>query len=234
MASWRTVVLLLVLLFLARGETLTEADVTQFEEFFKSKGLKLLHQNVRGLFTNFSELETLFCKHTDIDILGVTETHTNRDIPNGFFNIENYQFISRPRTTGIGGGVGVYVKNSMEWKRRDDLESESTECIWLETFTHNTKSLLIAIYYRPPNTSKHLSKNFNQSFNDSLTDAQNERKEIIVLGDLNANYLSRTDNKELKDIINVNGFKQIINKPTRTSDSSSTLMMSSSLTIHRP
>ena len=109
MASWRTVVLLLVLLFLARDEILTEADVQQFEEFFKSKGLKLLHQNVRGLFTNFSELETLFCKHTDIDISGVTETHINRDVPNGFFNIENYQFISRPRTTGIGVGFGVYV-----------------------------------------------------------------------------------------------------------------------------
>ena len=44
-----TVVLLLVLLFLARDEILTEADVQQFEEFFKSKGLKLLHQNVRGV-----------------------------------------------------------------------------------------------------------------------------------------------------------------------------------------
>ena len=60
-----TVVLLLVLLFLARDEILTEADVQQFEEFFKSKGLKLLHQNVRGV-NHCEKSRTYFWKSREI------------------------------------------------------------------------------------------------------------------------------------------------------------------------
>lgn len=71
------------------------------------------------------------------------------------------------------------------------------------------------MYYRPPNSSKYLSKNFNNLFNDSLIAAQKEQKEIIILGDFNTNYLDINDNKELKAIIDLNGFEQIISKPTR-------------------
>ena len=42
-----------------------------------------------------------------------------------------YEFVSRNRTNGSGGGVGIYIKNQLEWKRRDDLENESIECLWL-------------------------------------------------------------------------------------------------------
>ena len=49
-------------------------------------------------------------------------------------------------------------------------------------------------------------------------------KEVIVLGNLNASYFKRDDNSEIKRIILVNGFKQIIKKATRTTLNTSTLI----------
>ena len=68
------------------------------------------------------------------------------------------------------------------------------------------------------------SKDFNTQFNESLIAAQKEKKEVILLGDLNANYLKRDDCKELKTIIDTNGFEQLVNKPTRITQTTETLI----------
>ncbi len=52
----------------------------------------------------------------------------------------------------------------------------------------------------------------------------NENKETIIAGDLNCNYLIKNDQKEIKDAINLNGFKQLIDQPTRTTSTSKTLI----------
>ena len=51
-----------------------------------------------------------------------------------------------------------------------------------------------------------------------------ENKEAILCGDLNCNYLFPSDHKPIKDIISLNGFKQIIDQPTRITQSTETLI----------
>ena len=51
-----------------------------------------------------------------------------------------------------------------------------------------------------------------------------ENKEILMLGDLNCNYLAKSDHKELKNIISSSGLKQLIKSPTRITNQSSTLI----------
>ena len=41
-----------------------------------------------------------------------------------------------------------------------------------------------------------------------------EKKEVIILGDLNSDYLVKNDKVNVKNAITINGFKQLINKPT--------------------
>ena len=211
MASWRAVVLALMLIFCVPETT----DAKLAEDFFKARGLKLLHQNVRGLLTNFHNVQKFLNDNQATDIFAVTETHINNNTQENLFSIHNYQFISSGRKSGKGGGVGIYVKDGLNYQRRTDLEMDSCECIWLEIFIKNTKSLLVACYYRPPNSSKQLSKNFNTEFNESITAAQKEQKEIIALGDFNVNYLNADDNKDLKAIIHLNGLEQVVKQPTR-------------------
>ena len=42
--------------------------------------------------------------------------------------------------------------------------------------------------------------------------------------DMNANYLDKNKNRELKKIVERNGFRQLITTPTRTTNTSSTLI----------
>ena len=51
-----------------------------------------------------------------------------------------------------------------------------------------------------------------------------ENKETIISGDLNCDYLVPRDHIEIKDIIKINGFKQLITKPTRITNTSRTLI----------
>ena len=48
-----------------------------------------------------------------------------------------------------------------------------------------------------------------------LSTATRESKEIIALGDLNVNYLVKSDHIEIKEMLKLNGLKQLVTKPTR-------------------
>ena len=49
-------------------------------------------------------------------------------------------------------------------------------------------------------------------------------KEIIIIGDLHINYLKNDNHRNLKDNIALLGLNQIVNKPTRLTKDSSTLI----------
>jgi len=61
-------------------------------------------------------------------------------------------------------------------------------------------------------------------FNDILINCASENKETIVLGDFKVNYLNANDGKVFKSIMTANGFSQLIQKPTRITDSTKTLI----------
>ena len=69
-----------------------------------------------------------------------------------------------------------------------------------------------------------MSGTFNDIFNDNLVTVNNTNKEVILLGDINANYLDRNSCKSLKQLIEANGFKQLTRDPTRVSNASSALI----------
>ena len=51
-----------------------------------------------------------------------------------------------------------------------------------------------------------------------------EKRESIVIGDMNVNYLIENDHEVMKDIFTDNGFKQILNTPTCVTDQTSSLI----------
>ena len=45
----------------------------------------------------------------------------------------------------------IYVRDSIFYERRKDLEPQGIECIWIEcTLKH--KRILFGLFYRPPNS----------------------------------------------------------------------------------
>ena len=70
----------------------------------------------------------------------------------------------------------------------------------------------------------YLQDNFNLLWEDNLITALAESKETIITGDINCDYLKRNDNLELKEIFSSIGFSQLVDKPTRITEHSKTLI----------
>ena len=45
----------------------------------------------------------------------------------------------------------IYVKDSVHYTRRNDLEPQNIECIWIEIQLKQTR-ILFELFYRPPNS----------------------------------------------------------------------------------
>ena len=91
-------------------------------------------------------------------------------------------------------------------------------------FDRNICEKCVCVLYRPSDTSKYLDRNFESDFSDMVNTSVSENKELILMGDLNADYLNTSKNKEVKRIIKGHGLKQIIKKPTRVTKDTSTLI----------
>ena len=72
------------------------------------------------------------------------------------------------RERGKGGGVTMFVKNNISFKRREGLEKSLSECIWIEIYVKHSKSFLVGCFYRPPETSKYLPKSYNRLLQNLL------------------------------------------------------------------
>jgi exonuclease III len=186
-----------------------------------------LHINIRGLFNNFTDIEAIFGNHQNIDIFLLSETHISPCSYNNnskLYDIPGYTFIHKSRENTSSGGVAAYVSDRLNWQRREDLEGENIECIFIEITNKNTKSFLVGGFYRPPEGSRYLPKNFNELLRNVLIKINELSCETILMGDLNVNYLKSSKNKDLKQLIAAQGFDQLINKATRVTKDTSTLI----------
>ena len=193
---------------------------------FSSKGLKFVHQNICNLENKFNELEEFVYTHDGIDIISLSETHLQDDVSLDYLKLNGYHFLGKCRKNGLGGGVCIFIKNNIKFKKRSDLTKSSLEGIWIEIAIKKSKPIIFGCFYRPPETSKYFTDDFDALLNETLRDIEKEQKEVILMGDFNINYNSKS-NKQFKDMMKMNGFKQIITSPTRiTKDSSSLIDLS--------
>eukprot|EP00794_Sanderia_malayensis_P006539 gene6539-7278_t len=203
----------------------TQYVLPELAELQDKPGLKILHQNIRGLLSHKHNICHLLESFKNINILSLSETHLSKEDETQAI-ISGYDFIAKPRLLNPdkGGGVGLYIPSHIPYQRRFDLEQPEIECIWLEILFPKTKGILTGIIYRPPDTSKYLPENYVAKFKTMLDIISTENKENLILGDLNCNYQDKTDHKELKDLLYSFGMKQLITAPTRVTKLSSTLI----------
>ena len=99
------------------------------------RAINILHQNIRGLLSNFTNICKLIDTHRKINILTLSETRIcNEEIIDELYKIPGYKFINRHRTEGRKGGVAIYVRESINFERRFDLEGSHLENIVIEIF----------------------------------------------------------------------------------------------------
>ena len=165
----------------------------------------------------------LFVTQQNFDIFAVSETLLKDSIPSELVNIAGYNLERKDRFEP-GGGVGLYVKENIDYFRRQEFENVDIEFICLEIISKHTKPYFLCVLYRPPKSSKHSCKNFIKLFDNILSKMLHENKEIIITGDVNCNYLDESNERPFKDLLSLNGFIQTVQSATRITPQSETLI----------
>ena len=187
------------------------------QENFGNDFLKLLHLNARSLTKNFDGIKSLI---SDIEIpftcIMVSETWLNdfKLVP----HLDGYNFVGMNRPNKIGGGVGIYVLGSLNYKHRDDLSfaKDSIEATFVELLCASS-NIIIGSIYRAPNSSH---EEFLEEMEITICKMQQEQKMIFMGGDLNINFFELGKNQacdKFLDMLLSSGLMPTISKTTRLS-----------------
>ena len=103
----------------------------------------------------------------------------------------------------------VYTADYLHVLRRNDLEFNGGQFIWLEVIFPRFKILVCAVYRSPGAVN-----NFWENFDISIERAFESSPRIIITGDLNVNLLIENDHR-LNQIINIFNLTNCIREPTR-------------------
>ena len=153
-----------------------------------------------------------------MDILCISETWLLPNMQSRLINIPGYSIYRCDG--GRGGGVGIYVKNIFNVTvLSTNLEKQLlVEDIWLVIQSLKFPSFIVGCVYRHPHAP---NNSFNYIF-ELFGHICLRKKPVLILGDINDNLLSQ-ENK-IGNIIHSLSLTQLINKPTRITTNSSTLL----------
>ena len=111
------------------------------------RGINISHLNIQGIcgekLGKFSEIKVLLTlpENNNLHILGLSETKLKDHKSTDVFKINGFQTLFRRDNDSIGrGGLLVYVKNDINARRREDLETHDISCIWLDISPPKGKS----------------------------------------------------------------------------------------------
>ena len=105
-----------------------------------------MHYNDQRIF---SRIEVLQAELSEFDILSFIETWLSPSIDTNGLLLHSYKTPERNDRAGDNhGGVIIYIKDSLCYKCREDLEPRNTDSICLE-LTNNHKHVLFGLFYCP-------------------------------------------------------------------------------------
>ena len=166
--------------------------------------------------------------HDNYDIFVVSESWMDLPTTNNDIQIPGHIIFGQDKGPHkSGGGIVVYIRNSFKASIIDNLPATTdanSQQLWLKVQCRKSKSFLLCAAYRPDLVSmSRLLDDFITSFMDLLLLGM----EGMVIGDLNADILpgsSCPEGRALMDLCNSLNLSQPVTQPTRTTDTSVTLI----------
>ena len=204
----------------------TSELITNQNSAFSGTGkFTLIHHNVRSLQKNGEQFrDNIYNLNVPLSCILVTETWLKENsVPPV---LQNFNFVKQNRIGRSGGGVGIYLRSSLNYIIREDLKcnNDVTETIFVEIKGENCKNILLGCIYRPPEGSIPKCLEELEILFEKL---RNENKIIYIGGDFNINLLNYPNDGNVSQFIELFlslGLYPTINRPTRVSNSTNTLI----------
>ena len=155
-----------------------------------------------------------------LDVLAIQETKLDVFNNNSDFYICGYKLIRRDRLSDGGGGICFYIKSTINFSVRTDLNIGLKTCVSKFAIKPNSKPFIVVNWYRPPNSPIGLFSHLENLI--ARLDLTNF--EFFLLGNMNADMASTNYHNNVRQLINISdiyGLHQLISEPTRITDKSS-------------
>lgn len=196
----------------------------------KINEFKFAHVNIRSLVKSIEDLrdQLLLNKY---DVLAIGETWLKDEISDRSIQVPGYTIVRNDRIHKRGGGLAFYLIDSLDVKVIPT--SDAIEQLWIKVKL-NQKQYVFGVVYRPHDVS------FNTFLNEvdhTFASVIGDCDELICTGDFNVDMSELEDMKtiQLRSLIESYNLKQIIDEPTRITDTTATLLdliiMSDSLVV---
>ena len=148
---------------------------------------KLLFSNVRSLCPKIDDViatMNIFSPH----VATFCETWLSEHVPNEVVNIPDYSLIRKDRRDRPGGGICFYIRSSVPFRRRLDLESDDFETVWITLLPNHLprrfSPIIIGSVYHPPSADhRYLIDHIVNTFDRIKMD--HPHCGIIICGDFN-------------------------------------------------
>ena len=118
------------------------------------------------------------------------------------FNLENYTSINQVRKHGRGGGICVFIHNSLTFKLSSDLGTNrnDVESLAIEIINKDSKNVVINAQDRQPASDFKQYKTYLENFFNKM---KNSNKAIYIVGDTNLNLIDYETNIKVKNCLNL-------------------------------
>ena len=211
-------------------------DLDEFDNIMKElnteNNLSILNINARSLVKHFNEFTAILSDLTSsFDVITVEETWLS-DILKPLVTLNGYTLVTKHKSKcKEGGGLGIYVKEGIDFKERKDLSCPKKievmfDYLFIEILQNSPlKNTIIGVIYRPPggDTINALTDHLNKL----LPKIIKENKPVALTSDMNINLLKCSTHKPTSfyyDTVLSHGFTPKITVPTRVTHTTATLI----------
>ena len=138
-------------------------------------GYKCVCLNARSIVNKRNELN-IMVEDIDPHIIGITESWATPDISDAELGMTGYVMFRKDRLGRRGGGVILYIKESIQaYEIKLEKEAEC-EAVWCNIVTGNS-TLTVGLVYRSPN----ISIEENEKMHNAIKEVS--KRDCIIMGD---------------------------------------------------
>lgn len=195
-------------------------------EIRENPGFSIIHFNSRSLVSNIDKVEMCLDElGWPFEVIAISETWFNDSVDLNVF-LHGYQICHTARQNKRGGGVAIFIKDSIKFKKIDTLScaiDNIMEIISIEIISKK-RNIIISCIYKAPSVKQ---DDFNRELELLINNYKFTTKKVFICGDFNVDLLKHGDDKGIQEFVNIMfniGLYPIISKPSRITRSTFTLI----------